>query len=79
MTINSYIVRYSFHLGNTRKDLTATREGVSTRHVAGMESAEFADLFDLPRTLLFDVDGVTIAQLGDNNSMSATIVVECLV
>jgi len=77
--INSYTVRYSFHLDGTRKDMTATREGVSSLHVAGIESAELADLFDLPRVHLFEEEGSAFAQIGHTDGMYAALSVEWLV
>ncbi len=63
-TINTYRVRYAFHLDGTRKEMTATREGISPLHVAGIDSADMDDLFDLPRTDLFAWNGKAFAQVG---------------
>ncbi len=63
-TINTYRVHYVFHLDGATKDMTALREGVSPLHVAGIESAEWSDLFDLPRTGLSTINDAAFTQVG---------------
>ncbi len=44
-------------------------------HVAGIDSADMADLLDLPRTTLFALNTAAIAQLGHDDMMTLTMTV----
>ncbi len=77
MKISRYTVRYAFHLDGAYKEMAATREGVSARHVLGMEAAEWSDLLDLPRiSPVLTKDGRMLAQIGYYNEMHVVLSVE---
>ncbi len=76
--INTYNVRYSFHIDNTTRNMHATSEGVSLMHAAGMVSAELSDMFDLPRSHWFAVNGTAYAQVGYSDRMYVLLSVEAV-
>ncbi len=75
IALNTYRVHYVFRLDGAMKHMTARREGVSALHVAGIDSADMADLLDLPRTTLFALNTAAIAQLGHDDMMTLTMTV----
>jgi len=78
MNINTYKIRYSFCLDNTVRGMHATSEGLSPMHVAGMVSAELADMLDLPRVYLNGNGGLAYAQIGHSDGMYAVLSVEAV-
>jgi len=76
--INTYRIRYSFCIDNTARIMYSTSEGVSPMHVAGMVSAELADMLDLPRAHVFEGYRSAFAQVGITSGMYALLSVEAV-